>query len=277
MSQPPLQPPALTEQSLRDCLRTVIIGKRIELHGQVGSTNDLAREADRQGAAEGLVLVAEEQVAGRGRLGRVWSAPPGCCILCSVLLRPRFAPQHAFYLTIAASLAIYRAAAASFISDAGISRLESKPSVSIKWPNDVLIKGKKVAGILCESEFGGEGWVFAVIGFGINANLDPEQFGALQATATSLSTEIGHPVDRAALLCRVLSELEDLYLSLQNGQFGLIHSEWASALETIGKRVKVRQPDGTLEGYALRVDHEGALVLRLNSGEERRIFAGDVT
>jgi BirA family biotin operon repressor/biotin-[acetyl-CoA-carboxylase] ligase len=114
----------------------------------VRSTNDLAREAGRRGEAEGLVVVAEEQVAGRGRIGRAWVAPPGCCVLCSVLLRPRFSPEQAFYLTIAASLAIYRAASAHFPPD-------DKGAVTIKWPNDVLVRGRKVAGILCESEFGG--------------------------------------------------------------------------------------------------------------------------
>src|SRR5262245_59198062 len=100
---------AYTPEAIRTNLNTLILGKRIEMREQVGSTNDLAREAGRRGEPEGLVIVAEEQLAGRGRMGRVWTAPPGCCVLCSVLLRPRFPPEQAFYLTIAASLAIYRA------------------------------------------------------------------------------------------------------------------------------------------------------------------------
>jgi BirA family transcriptional regulator, biotin operon repressor / biotin---[acetyl-CoA-carboxylase] ligase len=238
--------------------------------------------------------VAEEQVAGRGRLGRVWSAPSGCCILCSVLLRPRFPPGQAFYLTIAASLAIYRACHALLnqhrvpsteyrVGSEDNSVLGTRYSVlGIKWPNDVLVSGRKVAGILCESEFSGQGWDFAALGFGINANLRPDELeGALREApprtpATSLSAELGSFVDRAALLAHVLDELESLYLALQNGQFGSVHAEWVAVLETIGKQVTVQEPAGTFTGKALRVDPDGALVLRLQGGE-RRILAGDVT
>lgn len=271
MQEPPTSS-EYTEHSIRSCLRTLILARRIELHPQVGSTNDLAKQAARRGEPEGLVIVAEEQLSGRGRLGRVWTAPHGCCVLCSVLLRPRFSPQQAFYLTIATSLAIYRTANA-VIKPAGPA---ASHEVSIKWPNDVLINGRKVAGVLCESELGGAGWDFAVLGFGINANLEPEQLGDLQATATSLSAELGHPIDRAALLCRVLAELEGLYLSLQSGQFGPIYTQWVAALETIGKRVSVRDGERIIEGQALRVDTDGALILRVDGGDERRILAGDV-
>lgn len=262
-----------TQGTLRSCLHTRILGHPIELHEQVGSTNDLAKQAGRHGEPEGLVIVAEEQVAGRGRLGRVWTAPPGCCILCSVLLRPRFPPRQAFYLTIATSLAIYRTIKALIEPD----NLGTLHKVGIKWPNDVLINGRKVSGILCETEFGGEGWSFAVLGFGINVNLEPEQFGKLQATATSLSAELGQKVDRATLLCRVLDELEELYLSLQKEQFRSIYDQWINALETVGKRVSVRDGKSMIEGEALRVDPDGALVVRVDHGGEKRILAGDVT
>jgi BirA family biotin operon repressor/biotin-[acetyl-CoA-carboxylase] ligase len=190
------------------------------------------------------------------------------------LLRPRFSPQQAFYLTIATSLAIYRAVNALFKAlPPGVAR----PNVSIKWPNDVLVGGRKVAGILCETELGGEGWAFAVLGFGINVNLRPDQLGELRATATSLSAELDRTLDRAALVCSILGELEGLYLSLQNGQFGPIYGEWVSALETVGKRVSVRDTGGIVEGYALRVDPDGALILRLDGGGEQRILAGDVS
>ena len=266
-----LEPEIYTSENISACLDTIILGRRITLHRQVGSTNDLTREAGRRGEPEGLVVLTEEQVAGRGRLGRTWAAPPGCCVLCSVLLRPRFATHHAFYLTIAAALAIYRTV---LHFQRGAEGPQDK--VSIKWPNDVRIGGRKVAGILCESEFGGEGWSFAVVGFGINANLQPEQLGELRSPATSLSMELGAPVDRTQLLCRVLAELEAIYISLQNGQFGPIHSQWAAALDTLGKRVSVQDGTTTIEGYALRVDPGGALVIRLDSGEEKRVLAGDV-
>ena len=259
-----------------------LIGRRTEVHSQVGSTNDLVREAARRGEPEGLVIIADEQLKGRGRLGRTWAAPPGCCILCSVLLRPRFSPEQAFYLTIATSLAIYRACKMLFAEDQRKSNLDSPttdyrpPITTIKWPNDVLIRGRKVAGVLCESEFTGGRWAFCVVGFGINVNIRPEDFGKLGARATSLSSELGHSISRAALLLSVLNELEALYLSLQEGQFSQVFGEWASLIETIGKRVSVSEPSGVLTGQAIRVDEGGALILRLDSGEERRVLAGDV-
>jgi BirA family biotin operon repressor/biotin-[acetyl-CoA-carboxylase] ligase len=252
------------------------------MHAQVGSTNDLARQAGRRGEAEGLVIVAEEQTAGRGRLGRAWMAPPGCSVLCSVLLRPRFSPYNAFYLTVAAALAVYRTCAGLTPEDEQppAETTTSTPTLptplSIKWPNDVLVNGRKVAGVLCENELSGGDWDFAVVGFGINANVDVHELGEVRTTATSLATELGRPVDRTALLCRVLDELEDLYLMLQNGQFGSVYSQWAGALGTIGKRVSVRDGADTIEGHALRVDLDGALILRLDDGTERRIIAGDV-
>jgi BirA family biotin operon repressor/biotin-[acetyl-CoA-carboxylase] ligase len=270
-----LKPPLYTPEAIQTSLKTLILGRRIELHQQVGSTNDLAREAGRRGEPEGLVILAEEQLTGRGRLGRTWVAPHGCCVLCSVLLRPRFSPQHAFYLTIATALAIHRALKGSGVRGQG-SELASGLAPRIKWPNDVMLNGRKVCGILSESEFTDGAWAFAVVGFGINANLNLDELGELQANATSLSTELGHDVDRAALLVRVLTELESIYLSLQSGQTGMVYREWVAALETTGRRVTVEAPEGRLIGQAVRVEPDGSLVLRLDSGEERRVLAGDV-
>jgi len=129
--------------------------------------------------------------------------------------------------------------------------------------------------VLCESEWSGSDWLFSVVGFGINANLDPRALGDLQETATSLSAELGREVDRVSLLARILRELEGLYFLLQNGQFGAVYSAWAERVETVGKRVAVRGPEGTIEGKALRVEGDGALILA-TSGGETRVIAGDV-
>lgn len=261
-----------TPTAIKAQLTTNILGRRIELHPQVGSTNDLVRQAGQRGASEGLVVLAEEQVAGRGRLGRTWVASPGCCVLCSVLLRPRFSPQQAFYVTIVAAVAIHRALK---VVGGGVL------SPAIKWPNDVLLNGRKVAGILSESEFSGGEWAFSVLGFGINVNLQKEQFGELRDAATSLSAELGREVDRVEVLARVLSELESLYLLLQGGQSGTVHAEWVRNLETLGKRVSITEPGSgeagsPVQGKALRVDPGGALVVLTDGGVERRILAGDV-
>jgi BirA family transcriptional regulator, biotin operon repressor / biotin---[acetyl-CoA-carboxylase] ligase len=269
-------------------LGTLLLGKRMQLHPQVGSTNDLIREAGREGAPEGLVILAEEQVRGKGRLGRTWTAPPGSSILCSVLLRPRFPPQQGFYLTIAASLAILRAIRKLTVDgrrwtvddQSQITSTKSairNPKSAIKWPNDVLLNGRKVAGVLCESEFNGGEWAFAVVGFGINVNLPREKFGELRARATSLSAELGHEIDRAALLALVLDELEASYLALQDGQMQPTFQAWADALETLGKKVTVSEPGGKLTGVAMRVDSDGVLIVKTDAGTERRVLAGDVS
>lgn len=265
--------PTYTAEAVQRHLSTLILGKQIDLYPQVNSTNDLAREAGRKGAPEGLVILTDEQVRGRGRLGRTWTAPPGSSILCSVLLRPRFSPQQAFYLTIAASLAILRA-----INQAAIvSRQSSAVRAGIKWPNDVLLNGRKVSGVLCESDFSGGDWAFAIVGFGINVNLSRDSFGDLRDRATSLSAEFGHEIDRATLLATILGELESCYLSMQNGQFNPIYTEWASSLETLGKQVSVDYGNEKITGQALRVERDGSLIIKTPNGTERSVLAGDIT
>jgi BirA family biotin operon repressor/biotin-[acetyl-CoA-carboxylase] ligase len=283
--------PEYTPVAIRAKLNTLVLGRRIEMHRQVGSTNDLVKEAGRRGEPEGLVVLAEEQVRGRGRLGRIWTAPPGSSILCSILLRPRFPTEQAFYLTIAAALAIYRAVGSGQqpttddsslnahrpTTDEGTKRIRNPQS--IKWPNDVLVNGKKVAGILSESEFVGGEWAFAVLGFGINANFDGAGLMGLRAVApkaTALSAGWGIEVDRALLLARVLGELEGLYLAMQNGQFGSVYDEWVAALETVGKQVSVDYGSGQVSGQAVRVESDGSLVIKTDAGVERSVLAGDV-
>ena len=268
-----------TPDAIRSSLKTLLVGRRIELHQSVASTNDLVKEAARRGEPEGLVVLAEEQVKGRGRLGRTWTAPPGSSILCSILLRPRFSPTQAFYLTVAAALAIYRAVGRRTTEDGNPQSSVLSPRSSIKWPNDVLVNGRKVSGVLSEGEFVGGAWSFAVVGFGINANLSGKELAELRAiapNATSLSAEFGIQIDRAQLAARVLTEFEALYLTLQNGQFGPVYDEWVTALETIGRQVSVDYGSGPVYGQALRVEPSGSLVIRTPDGTERRVLAGDV-
>lgn len=258
-----------TPQSIRLQTRTTVIGRRIEMHEQVGSTNDLAREAGRRGEPEGLLILAEEQTSGRGRLGRRWVAPPHTSILGSLLLRPRFSPQHAFHLTMAAALAIHDTIAMADFTAYGMVP-------SIKWPNDVLANGRKIAGVLSESEFSGGDWDFAVVGFGINVNSNPEDLGPTRTPATSFAREMGVAADRVLVLARVLMFFEDAYLQLQNGQHRYVYERWSRALETVGRPVKVQEPGGLVTGTAVGVDPDGALLVRTSPGEHRRVLAGDV-
>jgi BirA family biotin operon repressor/biotin-[acetyl-CoA-carboxylase] ligase len=141
----------------------------------------------------------------------------------------------------------------------------------------VLLNGRKVSGVLCESDFSGGDWAFAIVGFGINVNLAPDGFGDLRDRATSLSAEFAREIDRASLLATILGELESCYLSLQNGQFSPIHTEWASSLETLGKQVSVDYGSEKITGQALRVELDGSLIIKTTNGTERSVLAGDVT
>ena len=260
-----------TIEGIQSRLHTQIIGNRLEVHQQVGSTNNIARAAGKAGVPEGLVIVAEEQTAGRGRLGRTWTAPAGSSIFCSVLLRPRFSPQQGFYLTIAASLAILRAI--HYLAPSQI------PYAAIKWPNDVLVDGRKVSGVLTEGEFVGGEWGFAIVGFGINVSLSRADLESLRASApraTSLSLELRTQIGRAALLARILEELERLYLALQEGEFKSVHGEWVRRVETVGRQVLVDHGRERINGMAVRVESDGALVVRTEDGLEHRVLAGDV-
>jgi BirA family transcriptional regulator, biotin operon repressor / biotin---[acetyl-CoA-carboxylase] ligase len=263
----------MTEDEIRSALNTTLIGHPLELHEKVGSTNDLAREGGRQGEPEGLVVLAEEQVAGKGRRGRRWVAPPGCCILCSILLRPRFKPQHAFHVTMAASLAIATGIEGS-IGEA-TRGADGQHRVTIKWPNDVLLNGRKVSGVLAESEWVGDEWSFAVVGFGINVNLDPAVLRDVRWQPTSLSAELGREVDRVGLLARVLGEFETLYGLLNGGEFKEIYRRWSDKLEIIGRGVAIEEMGSIMEGEVARVEEDGTLLVAVTGGM-RRVRMGDL-
>jgi BirA family biotin operon repressor/biotin-[acetyl-CoA-carboxylase] ligase len=251
----------LSVESIGKGLTTAFMGRKVIYHGSIGSTNDVARELAAQGAPEGTLVITDEQTAGKGRLGRRW-------LLMSTLFRPRFlAPYQAQRLTMICSLAVVEAIEA-----------ETGLGAAIKWPNDIVVQGKKAGGILTELGATGERLDYVVVGLGLNVNLDfgaEEAMGELAATATSLSQELGREVSRLALLWRVLENVEGRYRRLQAGE--LPHDEWASRLITLHNKIIVDTPQGVVEGWAEGVDADGALILRTHCGEHQRVLAGDVT
>jgi BirA family biotin operon repressor/biotin-[acetyl-CoA-carboxylase] ligase len=258
----------LSVASIAKGLTTAFMGRRIVYYRSVGSTNDVARELAARGAPEGTLVIADEQAAGKGRLGRRWLAPLGTSLLMSLLFRPHFlAPCQAQRLTMICSLAVVEAIEA--LTGLG---------AAIKWPNDIVVQGKKTGGILTELGATGNSLDYAVVGLGLNVNLD---FGAVEAmeelaaTATSLSRELGREVSRLALLWGILEKVEGRYQRLEAG--ALPHDEWASRLVTLHNNVMVDTPQGVVEGWAEGVDADGALILRINGGECQRVLAGDVT
>ncbi len=252
-----MQKETLSSVSISKGLKSRFIGQRVLYYHSVTSTNDIARREAQRGVPEGTVVIAERQTAGRGRMERVWHSPRGN-IAISLILHPDllFLPS----LIMLASLAVSH----SIQVVTGIK-------TQIKWPNDVLINGKKVCGILIESDLQGSKVNYSIIGIGINVNINLADFPEIQSIATSLSSELGREVSRLALIRSLLVEMEKLYLS------GSIFEEWRDNLITLGKRVRATSGETVSEGIAESVNRDGSLLLRGADGSITRIVAGDVT
>ena len=252
---------SLSPVTITSNLATRFIGQRVICYSRLTSTNDVAKREAQRGAREGTVIVAEEQTAGRGRIKRVWLSPRGSVAL-SIILYPKLA--YLSSLIMVASLAVAH----------GIARVTGLKS-QIKWPNDVLVNGKKVCGILIESDVKGSVVDYAVIGIGINVNLRLSEFPEISPTATSLSHELGRDVSQLDMIRCLLVETERLYLALPTGQS--VYQEWRDNLITLGKRVKVNSGEAIYQGVAESVASDGNLFLRQSDGSLVKIVAGDVT
>jgi BirA family biotin operon repressor/biotin-[acetyl-CoA-carboxylase] ligase len=256
----------LLPEQIKKTLTSRWLGHIVHLHRELESTNLTAQQLAQEGAAEGTVVLAERQRRGRGRRGRSWHSPTGVGIYCSIILRPVIAPSGAQLVTLTAAVALARAIA----SVTGLSP-------RIKWPNDLLIRERKVAGILTESRGGPDRLDYLVVGVGVNANHTAADFQEeLRAGATSLRLELGLPVQREALVSRLFSELEGLYEKLQQGESALILRQWRSLSRTLGQRVLVSLGKGTIEGIAVDVNEGGALVVRRDDGSPAFIQSGDL-
>ncbi len=253
----------LRVDELRHGLSGLALGNPLIYFPAVDSTNTYASALARAGAAEGALVVTDHQTAGRGRIGRVWKPLPNQQLILSLLLRPTF-PAH--YLMMASALAVTEAIEAT-----------TPLRVGIKWPNDVLINGRKVCGILIETGDGA-----AVVGMGLNVNgslaSDPE----LAARATTLAAEAGAPIPREPLAIALISRLDDLYRQLSTGgpaAQNAVRDRWRARLITLGRRATIHQtPQRTdaLEGFAVDVNSDGALLLRLDDGQLLTVTWGDV-
>ena len=252
----------LSPASLRRELKTKFIGHNILYYPVTSSTMDAAKEAVKQGAEEGTIVIADHQTAGRGRFGRQWWAPPDSSILLSIILHPEL--KELPRLGMAATLAVVQ-------SIEQVTGLEP----AIKWPNDVLIGGKKVSGILIESKIEEETVSYAILGIAVNVNLDPASIPEIAETATSLRQVLKRNVSRLEVLPALLSEFEELYSALRRGE--AIDKLWRRRLETIGREVTVKCGSEVWQGYAEAVDDDGNLLLRRPDGSLVTIAAGEVT
>ena len=230
---------------------------RIRYFPEIGSTMDAARELARQGADDGTVVIAESQSRGRGRLGREWLSPRGG-IYCTILLRPRISPVHAPRINLMASIAV-----------ATTIRCLYNIEVGLKWPNDVLIRGEKVCGILAEMDAELDRVNFVNLGIGINANAAVPQF---ETRATSLKATVGRDISRKELLRELLLEIDRRTPQLMEPE---LIEQWRALSDTLGKEVSIRTPGGVIAGQAIDIDDTGALIIRRPDGALTEAVAGD--
>jgi BirA family biotin operon repressor/biotin-[acetyl-CoA-carboxylase] ligase len=256
MSTQELHAPALVHG-----LSGLRLGHPVHLYQQIGSTQDEARLRARSGAPEGLLIVAEQQTAGRGRAGRQWVTAHGTALAFSLLLRPAGGAALGGELSMLGGLAVCEA----------IEQVVGLPAL-LKWPNDILVGAKKAGGILVEAATTGESLEYALLGIGLNV-LSAPPAGAVDFPATSLEAEAGRPVDRLRLLRAILERLEAHYPLAADGK---LHGQWAARLAWLGESVVAHTPDGDVAGQAEGTDADGALVVRLDSGARVRVVAGDV-
>ena len=260
-------PDALSAEEISVQLKTKIIGRHLVTLALTSSTNAEAFRLAEEGAAEGTVVTADEQSKGKGRLGRTWSSPPGANLYCSAILRPQIKPFEAPQLTFLSAVAVARAI--KQVSDL-------KPE--IKWPNDVLIGGKKVAGLLNEMSAETDGINFVILGIGVNLNMTADQFpDDLRHPATSLYLEGGAKVGRARFTALLLNELDRLYTGFLDCGFAQVRREWQELCNATGREVVVSNLGcADIRGRFAGIDSDGALLAQRPDGTIERILSGDV-
>jgi BirA family biotin operon repressor/biotin-[acetyl-CoA-carboxylase] ligase len=247
--------------------RTRVIGRDIRVFQQTASTNDIIEKLARDGVDEGVVVFAESQTRGRGRLGRKWLSPAGKGLWFSVLLRPNMRPHEATRMTVASATALHRAI-----------RRQTGLAVEIKWPNDLLIAGRKVAGILTELSAEPDRIKHLVVGIGVDVNLDAADFPVdLRKVATSLKAEAGKLICRRELAAAILKELDHDYARIRSGRFAAVADEWEADCATLGRRVVIRIGERQVRGRAEALGEDGELLLRTEHGHLERVMGGDVT
>lgn len=258
-------PDLLLPELLEYNRRAASLGKLVHYLTTVDSTNNRAKDLARQGAPHGTLVVAEEQTAGRGRRGRDWFSEPHSGIFASLIIRPDLAAQRVPLLTLTVGIALAQA-----LHSLGL------PEAWLKWPNDVWVGRRKMAGILSELSGQADHIDWVVVGMGINTlqtGFPPE----LEMKATSFLKETGQRVNRAKLLAEILGNLEDLLPLLENPELGPLLDKWRSYDRLAGQEVQVITPGGAFCGLALGITADGALIVRSPDGQEQTVLAGDVS
>lgn len=255
----------LSEAEIASVLETKSLGRNLRFIDEIDSTNNEIRRMAENGAPDGTLAIAEIQTAGKGRRGRAWTSPRGSGIWMSFLLRPDFAPEYASMLTLVAAMAVEK----------GI-REQTGLDCQIKWPNDIVLNGRKICGILTEMSTEEDSIRYVVVGIGINVNTKdfPEE---ISKTATSLAIETGHIVRRAPLVASILKAWEGFYETYKKTlDLSLLKEEYNSHLVNIGREVKVLAAKGDYLGISHGITDTGELIVETN-GEMREVMSGEVS
>ena len=262
-----IQVEPFSSEGIARALAGIELVRRIEYLPTVGSTNDVAKQLGASGAPEATLVIADEQTAGRGRLGREWYSPPGLAIVVSLLLRPRFSPNLAHRLTMLAGLV----AAEAVEQFTGLR-------VGLKWPNDLIIEKPpvvlKLGGILTETSISGQAIEFAVVGLGLNVNVDLSTRPDLPE-ATSLMMQLGHAVNRLEILRALIERFAARYAIIDHDE--KLRADWSVRLMTLGRQIVARRGQESIAGLAEGVNESGALLIRTDDGLLQRVDAADVT
>jgi BirA family biotin operon repressor/biotin-[acetyl-CoA-carboxylase] ligase len=246
-------------------LAAKILGSRLLYFDRIDSTNNCAKTLAQNGEPQGTIVIAEQQALGRGRLGRRWESPPFVNLYCSVILRPTLAPAETPWITLTAAVALAEAIE-SF----------SPLAPTIKWPNDILAGGKKLAGVLTEAVSTAERLEFVILGIGVNVNFSQESMPPeIRERATSLAVLAGAKISREDFLRRLIHHLDRCYGILEAAGFAEIAAHWDKRFDLRGRTVRVEMTDRTVVGRAVGLDRGGALIVETDDGKER-IVAGDV-
>jgi BirA family biotin operon repressor/biotin-[acetyl-CoA-carboxylase] ligase len=247
-------------------LGSSLFAQNLVFHRSLDSTNTWAKELAAQGAPEGTLVLAEEQREGRGRMGRRWVSPGYVNLLFSLLLRPRIHKDQVFLTTMILALAT-------------IEAIKSRTGLTstIKWPNDIFARGKKLGGILTEFSLRQEDIDYVVVGLGLNVNWSPHQTEGVSRLATSILAETGSRIPRNDLLVSLLRIFELYYGEVLSGRIEDFYRTWNEVSMIIGRNVEIVTPMEKTHGRALRIDRSGALIIEDDAGKEQRIISGEVS
>ncbi len=267
----------MSRDEILDRLRSEYMGRSLYYYDETDSTNARIGDLAGAGAPDGTLAVADKQTAGRGRRGRGWDSPPGMNIYMSLLLRPDMDPSDAPMITILMALAVCESATEVI---GGENAGDDTPAARIKWPNDIVIRGRKVCGILTEMNMEAGCISGVIVGVGINVNqgertLFPEE---IRDTATSLKLECGHAIDRSILIAMIMERFEDLYGRFtDSGDLAYLTDRYDELLVSRDREVRVLDPQGEYTGISRGIDDRGELLVETPDGEVHRVYAGEVS